>query len=167
MTVNYSWRTALHKDSGDLEEGFGNLIVCEDDQNPNKFGGSYLGFPQFGVAVDVRQGDFLAMDVHQWHANTEYKHIGKFIDTTKKNTIRGTQTKQNGWYFNRLSIVLYYRKKMIRCKDESLTKNKSNAKQLQKSSLEVSNDKSQIGGSMKHSSHNIYNFQQFFVIDDL
>ena len=26
---------------------------------------------QYGVAVDVRNGDFLAMDVHQWHCNTE------------------------------------------------------------------------------------------------
>ena len=28
-------------------------------------------FPQFGVGVDVRHGDFLAMDVHQWHCNSE------------------------------------------------------------------------------------------------
>ena len=35
---------------------------------------------------------------------------------------------------------------------------------ITKSSLEVTNDKQIV---LKHSSHNIYNFQQFFVIDDL
>ena len=79
ITINYNYRTGTHKDRGDLEEGFGNLIVCEDDQNPNKFGGSYLGFPQFGVAVDVRQGDFLAMDVHQWHANLPMHPANKTV----------------------------------------------------------------------------------------
>ena len=29
ITVNYDWRTAIHRDSGDLEEGFGNLCVLE------------------------------------------------------------------------------------------------------------------------------------------
>ena len=32
---------------------------------------TYTVFPQFGVGVDVRSGDFLAMDVHQWHSNTK------------------------------------------------------------------------------------------------
>jgi len=32
--------------------------------------GSYTGFPQYGCAVDCRQGDFLAMDVHQLHGNS-------------------------------------------------------------------------------------------------
>ena len=29
VTINHNWRTALHCDSGDFEEGFGNLVVCE------------------------------------------------------------------------------------------------------------------------------------------
>ena len=40
-----------------------------DSKNSKKFKGGMLGFPQYGVAVDVRQGDFLAMDVHEWHCN--------------------------------------------------------------------------------------------------
>jgi hypothetical protein len=95
ITLNYDWRTALHKDKGDLDEGFGNLIVLEKDKSgfadcPGYKGG-FIGFPKWGVAVDVRQGDFLAMDVHQWHCNTP---------------INGT---------GRLSVVCYLRKGMLKC----------------------------------------------------
>ena len=29
VTINHNWRTAVHCDSGDYKEGFGNLVVCE------------------------------------------------------------------------------------------------------------------------------------------
>lgn len=102
ITVNYNWRTALHKDIGDLQEGFGNLIVLEkhksipNDNTCNYLGG-YLGFPKYGICVDVRQGDFLAMDVHQYHSNTP-------ISGDKK-----------GCEYGRLSVVCYLREKMIKC----------------------------------------------------
>lgn len=92
VTINYNWQTALHKDAGDLKEGFGNLIVCTE----GAYEGGYTGFPQYGVAVDVKNGDFLAMDVHEWHANT--KIIGKTKD------------------FTRLSLVCYLRENMMKCK---------------------------------------------------
>jgi hypothetical protein len=107
ITLNYDWRTACHKDKGDLEEGFGNLLVLEKAKsgipksdsptNPQCPGytGGLLGFPRWGVAVDVRQGDFLAMDVHEWHCNTP---------------IIGT---------GRLSIVAYLRHGMIKCANTS------------------------------------------------
>jgi len=95
ITLNYDWRTACHKDKGDLEEGFGNLIVLEKSQSIpgscKSFRGGYLGFPKWGIAVDVRQGDFLAMDVHEFHCNTPIEGTG------------------------RLSIVCYLRKNMIKC----------------------------------------------------
>ena len=94
VTINHNWRTALHQDSGDFKEGFGNLVVCEK----GKYKGGYTGFPQFGVAFDVRQGDFLAMDVHQWHANTALK----------------------GKNYVRMSVVCYLREKMIRCQNLKL-----------------------------------------------
>ena len=92
ITINYNWRTALHKDAGDFEEGFGNLIVCEE----GKYDGGCTGFPQYGVAFDVRDGDFLAMDVHEWHCNTKIE----------------PKTKDH----SRLSVVCYLRKNMLRCK---------------------------------------------------
>jgi hypothetical protein len=67
VTTNLNFRTAAHKDTGDWEEGFGNLVVIEKGA-PYK--GAYTGFPQYGVAVDCRNRDFLAMDVHQVHGNS-------------------------------------------------------------------------------------------------
>ena len=98
ITVNYNWRTATHCDNGDLDEGFGNLIVLEkaksdstNSDNCKGYTGGYLGFPKWGICVDVRQGDFLAMDVHEYHSNTPIVGDG------------------------RLSVVCYLRKKMIQC----------------------------------------------------
>lgn len=66
VTTNVNFQTACHKDTGDFKEGFGNLVVIEQ----GRYRGGYTVFPQYGVGVDVRTGDFLAMDVHQVHGNT-------------------------------------------------------------------------------------------------
>ena len=87
---------------GDYMDGIGNLSVVEKGKYP----GGCLGFPQFGIKgkgrinVDVRTGDFLVMDVHQWHCNTKIEP--KSDDYT------------------RLSIVAYLRDKMINCKGRPL-----------------------------------------------
>ena len=96
ITINYNWRTALHKDDGDFKDGFGNLLILEE----GKYEGGYLGFPRYGVCFDVRMGDFLAMDVHEWHSNTAIKGITP--------------------EFSRVSVVCYLREKMDKCKDTSL-----------------------------------------------
>ena len=67
ITTNLNFRTAAHTDSGDWPTGFGNLVVSEKG---TPYEGAYTGFPQYGVAVDCRNGDFLAMDVHQVHGNS-------------------------------------------------------------------------------------------------
>lgn len=67
VTTNVNFQTALHRDKGDYDEGFGNLVVIERGA---PYEGGYTCMPQYGVGVDVREGDFLAMDVHQWHSNT-------------------------------------------------------------------------------------------------
>lgn len=111
VTLNYSWQTALHRDSGDYLDGFGNVVVLEDHDNVNTYTGGYTCFPQYGIGVNVRQGDFLAMDVHEWHCNTnliaDHDNVyGKWNKTQIKNL----------WYLNRLSVVLYLRHNMLRCK---------------------------------------------------
>ena len=104
LTINHNWRTALHRDKGDYVDGFGNLSVAEEGD----YSGGCLGFPQFGIQlnggkkkgsinIDVRNGDFLAMDVHQWHCNSEI--VGKTND------------------YSRLSIVAYLRENMLRCQN--------------------------------------------------
>jgi hypothetical protein len=90
-TINYNWQTGLHRDKGDFIDGFGNLVILEKGQ----YEGGYIGFPQYGVSINVRQGDFLAMDVHQWHTNSD-------ILLKSPNAAR-------------LSVVCYLRHKMLRC----------------------------------------------------
>lgn len=113
VTLNYSWRTANHQDVGDYKEGFGNLLVLEDEENPNTYEGCYTGFPQYGVAFNIREGDFLAMDVHEFHCNTQFKPttepIGKITE----------QDLINNWYLNRLSVVCYLREGMVKCAKEN------------------------------------------------
>jgi hypothetical protein len=75
ITTNINYRTALHKDSGDDSEGFGNLVVIED----GKFEGAETTFPQFGIGVDVRTGDVLLMNVHEWHGNLPMKPENKDV----------------------------------------------------------------------------------------
>jgi hypothetical protein len=107
-TINYNWQTALHRDSGDFEKGFGNLVILEDPRTTRmKWNGGFLGFPQYKIAVDVRNGDYLAMDVHQWHANTEIIPINA-SDNNLKTKLQLEHA--------RLSIVSYLRKNMIKCK---------------------------------------------------
>ena len=73
--------------------------------------GGYIGFPKYGIAVDVRQGDFLVvMDVHQYHCNTPIK-IDKMCNDESNIKNNRQKTKKYG----RLSIVCYLRKNMLKC----------------------------------------------------
>lgn len=65
VTTNVNWQSTLHTDKGDDPEGFGNLAVLER----GKYEGGETCFLQYGIGVDVRMGDVLFMDVHQYHAN--------------------------------------------------------------------------------------------------
>jgi len=95
VTSNYNWRTACHCDAGDFSGGLGNLIVVGRD-----FTGGYLGFPEFKVLIKIEPGDFLLMDVHQYHCNTPI--IG------------------NGF---RLSFVMYIREDSSKCKKLKIIEN--------------------------------------------
>ena len=118
ITINYNWRTALHKDDGDFKDGFGNLLILEE----GKYEGGYLGFPRYGVCFDVRMGDFLAMDVHEWHCNTDIKGMTP--------------------EFSRVSVVCYLREKMDKCKDTSLAESisRSSGTLLKKEENELRED---------------------------
>lgn len=92
VTVNKNFRTAVHKDSGDLQQGFGNLCVYRE----GAFEGGFFCLPEFRVAVDMQNQDMLFVDVHRWHGNTEFKNCS------------------DDWL--RISFVMYYRENMIACK---------------------------------------------------
>jgi FkbM family methyltransferase len=81
----------VHVDAGDFKNGYSVVMVAEE----GKYKGGYLGFPRFGVCVDLRHGDFLLIDPHQHHANTE------IIPVTED--------------YTRLSFVVYYRENMQKC----------------------------------------------------
>jgi len=88
VTTNVNWQSTLHTDKGDDPEGFGNLAVLER----GIYDGGETCFLQYGLGVDVRMGDVLFMDVHQYHANLPI--VKKSADAT------------------RLSIVCYLRIKV-------------------------------------------------------
>jgi hypothetical protein len=91
VTVNKNWQTAVHKDVGDLKEGFGVMSVLQ----AGHYTGGNLVFPAFRVAVNLRSCDVLLADVHEWHGNTPL--VG-----------------EPGKY-ERVSCVLYYRANMFKC----------------------------------------------------
>lgn len=65
ITTNVNFQTSVHKDKGDDKDGFGNLTVIEYGD----YSGAETCLPQYGIGVDVRTGDVLFMDVHEWHGN--------------------------------------------------------------------------------------------------
>jgi hypothetical protein len=87
ITVNKNFRTALHKDKGDFKDGFGILTVVTDTDD---YKGGYTLFPKYGLAIDCRHCDFLAMNVHEFHCNSKKTGDG-----------------------NRVSFVYYLREKML------------------------------------------------------
>lgn len=102
ITVNKSFRTACHRDAGDLNEGLSNLLVLGDGE----YTGGYLVFPEYRVAVNVRPGDLLLVNNHEIiHGNTEIK--------------------LNHEKAERISLVCYFREAMLELKSweyESLRK---------------------------------------------
>ena len=119
ITINRNFRTALHRDAGDYKEGFGNLTVIER----GKYHGGYTVFPQFGVGVDVRANDFVAMDVHQWHSNTpiyETEEDKKFNANLEPAFKDNPEVGTVGIYekYTRLTFVCYLREKIVNCPDE-------------------------------------------------
>lgn len=69
ITTNVNYQTTLHKDAGDDPDGFGNLVAIERGE----YEGGETCFPQYGIGVDVRTGDALFMNVHEWHSNLPIK----------------------------------------------------------------------------------------------
>ena len=118
VTINRNFRTACHRDAGDFKGGFGNLTVIDR----GKYHGGYTIFPQYGVAIDLRKNDFVAMDVHQWHCNTPMyeteadKKANELLEPAfKDNPKVGTV----GIYekYARISFVCYLREKIATCPD--------------------------------------------------
>ena len=123
VTINRNFRTALHRDAGDFREGYGNLSVIERGE----YHGGYTLFPQYKIGFNVRTGDFLAMDVHEWHCNTELveteadkKANEKMPKIHKDDPETGTLGSEKS--FSRVSFVCYLREKLRKCNDSQTRK---------------------------------------------
>lgn len=91
ITVNQNFQTAVHTDQGDLKDGLSCILVLR----AGEFQGGNLVFPHYRAAVRLDSCDLLLFDSHHMHGNT---------------AIYG---KTNS--FKRVSLVCYYRERMIDC----------------------------------------------------
>lgn len=104
VTVNNTYPTGVHKDAGDFEDGFSCLAVMRR----GSYAGGWLTFPEYRVAVDLKDGDLMLMDAHEWHGNTA---IEKQSDDAE-----------------RISCVLYYRTRLQFCDTRAAELAKAKAK---------------------------------------
>ena len=95
ITVNKNFRTAAHRDAGDLHEVFSNLTGVANDK---EWQGGYLVLPEYRVAINIRPGDLLLINNHDGiHGNTEMlPPEGKTVEEME-----------------RISLVCYFREKML------------------------------------------------------
>lgn len=101
ITVNNSWPTAVHVDKGDLDKGFSS-IACIRRGN---YTGGVLTFPEYRVAVDLKDNDLILMDAHEWHGNTP-------IVCECGNKLNGMCKECKA---ERISTVSYMRSKVANC----------------------------------------------------
>lgn len=92
LTVNNNVLGAIHKDKGDCKAGLGVISVV----SRGTYAGAVLGFPEYGVGVELFDGDVLLFNAHEWHGVTEFE---------------GTLSEDH----ERISIVYYLREKMVAC----------------------------------------------------
>jgi hypothetical protein len=91
ITVNKTFRTAAHRDAGDFSNGLSNLLVLSNNGN---FTGGYLILPEVRIAVNVRPGDLLLVNNHEYiHGNTPIEMQDEIAE--------------------RVSLVCYLREKML------------------------------------------------------
>ena len=114
VTVNRNFRTAVHRDAGDF--GFGNLSVLEYGH----YHGGYFVIPKYKIAIDMRSGDHLCVDVHELHANTKLYEtdedkikndlLPKIFNDNLEVGILGLEHN-----FTRISLVCYLRDALKKC----------------------------------------------------
>jgi len=107
LTVNYDYRTANHKDTGDLENSLSTLTIFEEEED--NYTGFYTGLPEYKLMFDVRGGDTLIFDAHEYHCNTESDTL------TDKLGYDDLSEKEFG---GRIAVVSYLRNRINLCSNE-------------------------------------------------
>ena len=108
VTINNNFRTACHRDAGDLKEGFGNLSCT----GKGEWDGGYTILPEYRVGAKLNPGDVLIMDVHQIHGNTPIREKGSGREAVFTGNKNNKEKKVN---FERISLVCYLRENMTQC----------------------------------------------------
>ena len=113
LTVNHNWRTACHRDAGDLTTGFSNICGVTGPEGKGWRGGQFI-LPEYRIAINLQPGDMLLVNNHEGiHGNDEL--IGDDND--------------------RMTIVAYFREKMTELKSweyENLRKQYIDERRLNK-----------------------------------
>lgn len=114
ITVNNTFPTGVHKDAGDLDEGFSCLAVARKGE----LTGGTLTFPEYRVAASMGHGDLILMDAHAWHGNTRMTcACGNELDGSvvilEGKELSDGPCRECG--AERISVVAYYRTKMVGC----------------------------------------------------
>jgi hypothetical protein len=101
VTLNNTYATGVHQDAGDYPEGFSTLAVARRGD----YQGGYLVWPRYRVAFDLRDGDLLVFDAHEWHGNTNLTcpHVDGPLE---RPCPEGCE---------RISLVSYFRTKVQQC----------------------------------------------------
>lgn len=94
LTVNHNWRTACHRDAGDLHEGFSNICGLTGPEGKGWKGGEFI-LPEYRIAINIQPGDMLLVNNHAGiHGNDAL--LGDDND--------------------RMTVVAYFREKMMELK---------------------------------------------------
>ena len=101
ITVNNTYSTGVHTDAGDLEAGFSTLAVARRGD----YQGGHLVLARYRVAVDMRDGDLLLFDAHEWHGNQAITCAHA----------EGQLAKACPEGCERISLVSYFRTKVAGC----------------------------------------------------
>jgi hypothetical protein len=114
ITVNNTFPTGVHKDAGDLDEGFSCLAVARKGE----YTGGTLCFPEYRIAANMKHGDLILMDAHAWHGNTRMtcacgNEMDGSVEVLKGNELSDGPCPECG--AERISTVMYYRTKMEAC----------------------------------------------------
>lgn len=95
VTINNCVAGGYHTDAGDYGPGFGVIAVLRR----GNYKGCELVFPKYRCAVDLQDRDVILFDPHEVHGNVPF----------------ADQEGEEGKDWERISMVFYFRAKMLEC----------------------------------------------------
>lgn len=91
ITVNNTYPTGVHQDSGDLAAASSTLFCIRR----GNYTGGRLVLAEYRLAVDMQDNDLVLFDAHAWHGNTRITPLSDDAE--------------------RITVVSYYRERLVDC----------------------------------------------------